>query len=230
MTTQIDIPTAESTPEFIERLLATIASELHDGNAVTFTIAPPTAPAVPALFSVPTDDAETDVDHNMDEIPQLGDGILLRSAARLCLRWELGYLQVISDAQPTEADALQFLRERPDFAASCEFAARHTDRSLMNPTPIAVMHYGASRVNGVDHAEAYLKPLASGAGLIENDPRLTLRNKLQAHYRRQRSIVANENMLIMLVRNYNWHAQGIPVSKLRWPRDFSTPPIYRIAQ
>lgn len=246
MTTAIDgFSASPEQYENIAVLWGALSQELAKGSTVTFTIAPAPEPA-PQLTLVDdstvtrretpqNDPADADEDEawclpgSPPSIPRLGKGILLRSAARLCLRWEYGFLSEIVEDVFTEQDVVSFLHSRPEFHESCDFAHRHTDRDLMHRTAVAVAHYGFSQTNGRQSAEQYLIPLATGAGLELHSPALTLRNKLKSYGRQNKTILDNERMLVMLVHTYGLELKGLKVSKLRLPADLTVPPIPRIA-
>ncbi len=134
----------------------------------------------------------------------------------------------ISDARsrPNHLEALALLEAEPAIRDSVQIGQGTVARLLQSPSLAGAMHYVCSEIDASD-AAYYFDRLASGQGLVEGDPILTLRNDLVRDLAASRKMPSRRRSAIA-IRAWNAYRSGEKLTKLQWSPGGARPDPYPV--
>lgn len=143
----------------------------------------------------------------------------LAAVARLCIMWETGRRSYFGKSGVATIPEIQsFIEANPDVVLAAERARGPEGKRVLMPSAIVGMLWWV--FNRIDPFQAndFFTKLGTGAGLEQNDPRLTLRNRIasikndpeKAHQRLTRDAYVS-----LLCRAWNAYREGRPLERIQ---------------
>lgn len=139
---------------------------------------------------------------------------LAASVCKLALLWTTGRIYRDNRVQAvSHMEIVDFLSGNPDIRHSVSYVNARKARLDINPTPMAVAHWGIMRANDADTADLFTERLASLVGERKGSPVLALYSRLR-QIRRQRLDATNRELLALVLKAWNKDAKGEQVASL----------------
>lgn len=154
-----------------------------------------------------------------DELKWLGEVDVAKLGAALGQLWkyERGVLQS-PGVNPSAAELVSFLQERPLIRDSVRAAGRVNDSVPVPVTPFATAHFLVRTAHGEEIAEAFANKTCYGNELVQGDPILLLRNYAMNVASSRKFRPRSEEWLAVIIKAANYWLLGRTIRTLRWVR------------